>query len=528
MAARRNPEWLERAIFYQIYPQSFYDANADGIGDIQGIIEKLDYIESLGVNAVWLNPCFVSPFQDAGYDVADFYKVAPRYGTNRDLKRLFQKAHQRGIRVCLDLVAGHTSIEHPWFKASCRHKPNEYTDRYIWTNSVWDGGEESLRFVRGYAERDANFATNFFYSQPALNYGFARPDPLKPWQQPVDAPGPLATRAELKKIMAFWLDMGADGFRVDMAGSLVKHDPGRKMTIRLWQEIREWLDTKFPEAVLISEWANPSQAITAGFHVDFMLPFENSGYRSLFFTRHNPACFFDPCGQGTVTDFLEEYQGHARKTRQGYIAVPSGNHDFQRLNTGRSKRDLEVIFAFLLTWPGVPFIYYGDEIGMRYLADLPSKEGGYARTGSRTPMQWENGKNSGFSKASGKKLYLPLDPRKSRPTVKDQDGRPSSLLNHVRRLINLRSSSPAFQARGALIPLFAEPDTCPFIYLRQKGREKYLVALNPSDRKSFTSVEVKGCREVTRELARGVVVTQTAGQLNVETSGVSYGIFKIV
>ena len=131
MAARRNPEWLEEAIFYQIYPQSFYDANGDGIGDIQGIIEKLNYIESLGVNAIWLNPCFVSPFQDAGYDVADFYKVAPRYGTNRDLKRLFQKAHGRGMRVCLDLVAGHTSIEHPWFKASCRHEPNKYTDRYL-------------------------------------------------------------------------------------------------------------------------------------------------------------------------------------------------------------------------------------------------------------------------------------------------------------------------------------------------------------------------------------------------------------
>ncbi len=122
MVARRNPEWLEEAVFYQIYPQSFYDANNDGIGDIRGIIEKLDYIESLGVNAVWLNPCFVSPFLDAGYDVADFYKVAPRYGTNSDLKRLFKKAHRRGIRVCLDLVAGHTSIEHPWFKASCRHE----------------------------------------------------------------------------------------------------------------------------------------------------------------------------------------------------------------------------------------------------------------------------------------------------------------------------------------------------------------------------------------------------------------------
>ncbi|MBW2623254.1 MAG: hypothetical protein JRD68_10140, partial [Deltaproteobacteria bacterium] len=348
------------------------------------------------------------------------------------------------------------------------------------------------------------------------------------WQQPVDAPGPLAGRAELKKIMAFWLDMGADGFRVDMAGSLVKHDPGRKMTISLWQEMREWLDEKFPEAVLISEWADPGQAISAGFHVDFMLPFENSGYRSLFFTGHNPACFFDPRGEGTITDFLEEYQRHARKTRQGYISVPSGNHDFQRLNVGRSKRGLEVIFAFLLTWPGVPFIYYGDEIGMKYIRDLPSKEGGYARTGSRTPMQWADGENAGFSKASLKKLYLPVDSRKNRPTAKDQDTRPSSLLNHVRRLNKLRNSSPALKAKGKMVPLFAEPNTYPFIYLRQKGREKYLVALNPSARKGSASVEVKGCREIKKELARGVVVTHQAGRLNIDTSGVSYGIFKIV
>ena len=528
MVVHRNLEWLEEAVFYQIYPQSFYDANNDGIGDIQGIIEKLDYIESLGVNAIWLNPCFVSPFQDAGYDVADFYKVAPRYGTNRDLKRLFTKAHRRGIRICLDLVAGHTSIEHSWFKASCQHEPNEYSDRYIWTNSAWDGGDDSLRFVRGYAERDANFATNFFYSQPALNYGFAKPDPLKPWQQPLDAPGPLATRAELKKIMAFWLDMGADGFRVDMAGSLVKNDPKRKMTINLWREIREWLDEKFPEAVLISEWADPAQAISAGFHVDFMLPFANSGYRSLFFSQHSPACFFDTCGEGTITEFMEEFQGHYRKTGRGYISIPSGNHDMQRLNTNRSKRDLEVIFTFLMTWPGVPFIYYGDEIGMRFIRDLPSKEGGYGRTGSRTPMQWADARNAGFSKASPKKIYLPIDPRQNRPTVKEQDARPASLLNHVRGLTELRKSSPALTASGKMIPLFAEPNKCPFVFLRQKGREKYLVALNPSNRKCSVSVEIKGLKEARKQLGRGITVSNKSGRLKIDASEVSFGVFKIV
>ena len=129
--------WLDRAVFYEIYPQSFNDTNDDGIGDIPGIIEKLDYIKELGCNALWLNPCFVSPFGDAGYDVADYCQVAPRYGTNDDLVRLFDECHKRGMHVLLDLVPGHTSIEHPWFKESCRADENECTGRYVWNDNVW-------------------------------------------------------------------------------------------------------------------------------------------------------------------------------------------------------------------------------------------------------------------------------------------------------------------------------------------------------------------------------------------------------
>ena len=184
----RTPKWLKEAIFYQIYPQSYYDTNDDGIGDIKGIIQKLDYIKDLGVNALWLNPCFVSPFQDAGYDVADYYKVAPRYGTNADLIKLFSESHKRGIKVCLDLVPGHTSIEHPWFKASCEYKHNKYTDRYIWTNSMWDGNDDNIKLINGYADRDGSYATNFFFCQPALNYGFAKLDSKNTWQQSIDAP----------------------------------------------------------------------------------------------------------------------------------------------------------------------------------------------------------------------------------------------------------------------------------------------------------------------------------------------------
>jgi maltose alpha-D-glucosyltransferase/alpha-amylase len=527
MRAHATPEWLEDAVFYQIYPQSFCDGNGDGIGDIPGILRKLDYLCELGVNAVWLNPCFVSPFQDAGYDVADYYRVAPRYGTNGDLVRLFERARRRGIRICLDLVPGHTSIEHPWFQASCRHRRNRYSDRYVWTRSVWDPGAPPLRFVGGYAERDGAYAINFFYCQPALNYGFARPDPRYPWQQPTDAPGPRAARTEIRRIMDFWLRKGAAGFRVDMASSLVKNDPGHEKTIELWQEVRRWLDRRHPEAVLISEWGHPSEAIAAGFHVDFMLHVGVPGLPSLFFKGRNRRCFFDARGGGTISEFLDEYTRQQRNTPGGYISVPSANHDMPRPGWGRSQADLEVIMAFLLTWPGVPFLYYGDEIGMRFLPGLPSKEGGYGRTGSRTPMQWDGSRNAGFSGAPARELYLPIDPQARRPTVQSQARDPRSLLSHVRRLIALRRRSPALGAKGKMTPVFAEPGRYPFVYLRERRGERFLVALNPPRRPVAVTVDAAGLGEMRSELARGVAVSSRGGRSRISMAGTSYAIFRL-
>ena len=139
MRKAKQPKWLENAVFYEIYPQSFCDTNADGIGDFQGIIDRLDYIQELGCNAIWMNPCYMSPFLDAGYDISDYYRTAPRYGTNADIKRLFDELHKRGMHILLDLVPGHTSWDHPWFKESCKAAKNEFTDRYIWTDSTWEG-----------------------------------------------------------------------------------------------------------------------------------------------------------------------------------------------------------------------------------------------------------------------------------------------------------------------------------------------------------------------------------------------------
>ena len=524
-APRHYPAWLETAVFYQIYPQSFRDTNADGIGDIPGITEKLPCLEELGVNALWLNPCFVSPFQDAGYDVADFRNVAPRYGTNADLVELFRRAHQRGMHVCLDLVAGHTSIEHPWFEDSARAVPGAFADRYIWTPSVWDRGDGSIPFVHGLADRDGNYATNFFYSQPALNYGFANPDPRYPWQQPVDAPGPRATVEELYAVMEYWLSLGADGFRVDMASSLIKNDENKRATIRLWKGLRARLETAFPEAVLISEWGNPTQAIAAGFHVDFMLHFGVPGYPELFFNeasvmrhlRDTVTPFFDRRGAGDACLFVGEYLRHRHATRgRGFITIPSGNHDFQRLSCGRDRRDLEIVFTFLLTWPGVPFIYYGDELGMRHLDGLPSKEGGYGRTGARTPMQWDDGQNAGFSDADPSALYLPIDPHRPFPNAASAMSDPDSLRSAVKRLLALRRKTPALGAAGDLEILYAEPSAYPFVYLRFLAGETYLVCLNPRDAEASVRIELPA-RPVGFDPVRSV--DGAAAAVSVEPSG---------
>ena len=249
MPENKQPEWLADATFYEIYPQSFQDTNADGIGDIPGIIKRLDYIKELGCNAIWLNPCFLSPFGDAGYDVEDYYTVAPRYGTNEDLAHLFEEAHKRDMHVILDLVPGHTAVTHKWFKESMKAKKNEYTDRYVWTDCIWEEPQE-MNCIRGISDRDGSCAVNFFSHQPALNYGFYTQE--RDWQQPQDAPGPQATLEAMKDVMRFWLTMGCDGFRVDMAGSLVKNDPDSKGTIKLWQNVREFLNAEFPKAAMVS------------------------------------------------------------------------------------------------------------------------------------------------------------------------------------------------------------------------------------------------------------------------------------
>jgi maltose alpha-D-glucosyltransferase / alpha-amylase len=311
--AQKGPDWMKTAVFYQVYPSSFQDSDGNGIGDLKGIQSRLDYIQSLGVNTVWLNPIFKSAFKDGGYDVIDFYQVDPRFGTNTELTDLTKEMHRRGMHLVLDLVAGHSSNESPWFKQSMEADRNlQYSDYYIWpANKPADlSGEESSQWVEANAPRAKYYIKNYYDIQPALNYGYAHPNPNHPWEQPVDAPGPEAVRQELKNIINFWMEKGIDGFRVDLASSLVKNDPDKSATIALWKDVSGWFHQKFPQGVLVAEWFNPKQSIAAGFDMDFLRPGKlTSAYERG--KKTDAKVYFDKAGEGTLAEwegyFKEQY-----------------------------------------------------------------------------------------------------------------------------------------------------------------------------------------------------------------------------
>ncbi len=507
------PKWLDDAIFYQIYPQSFCDSDGDGIGDINGIISKLDYIEKTGFNALWINPCFDSPFKDAGYDVRDYFKVAPRYGTNEDLVHLFVEAHKRGIRVLLDLVPGHTSDKCRWFKQSAKPERNRYSDRYIWTNSGWSR-PEGYNWVTGNADRDGTYMLNFFLAQPALNYGFNVITDAD-WQISYKDKRVKPTLDAMMKVMRFWLDKGADGFRVDMADSLVKNDPEKTATSSLWRKVRRMLNVHYPEAVIVSEWCNAPVAINkAGFHCDFLLNHGDKLTDYAFYKKDengNSSAYFCKTSHVSAHKMLLRYVEELRATEgNGYICAVSGNHDVVRLSDYLDVEERKSAFVFLLTLPGAPFVYYGDEIGMRYIPQR-SKEGGFHRTGSRTPMQWDAcAENLGFSTAPVRKLYLDVDREADAPCVRQQIEKENSLWNTVRALTELRHAHPDLHA-SASFDVVECTETGVLCYRR--GEHTY-VLFNPTDAEQISHVGIGkklfelGCAAETNGVTR--LAPQTA------------------
>lgn len=577
----RGPEWLRDGVIYQVYPSSYKDSDGNGIGDIRGVISELDYIESLGVRAIWFNPLFVSGWIDGGYDVIDFYRVDPRFGTNNDMVELIEKAHAKGIKVMLDLVAGHTSDKHPWFIQSSQDTNLQYSDYYIWSDRLPDAkAEKDLetmlkdpnymqntigKWMKSEYPRNKFYMKNFYACQPSLNYGYANPDPSRPWEQGVDAPGPKAVRQELKDIIAFWYGKGVDGFRVDMANSLVKSDKDKKEIMNLWREIREWSDKNYPDHVLMAEWGSPKYCLAAGYNIDMDLNSTKAHNRRMYFDRKHQAdggSYFSLNGgqpsvrdlygnawpenkidsKTTAAEMLKEYYDYFTDCLEstetmGYFATITGNHDHLRINMGaRNTPDqLKVMLTWVLTMP-MPILYYGDEIGMRSLVDLPNVEGanhnGKERSGGRTPMQWTSGETAGFSTCSPDKLYLPVctewSPATSYPqyldwkknfeagkvkpiakgeiTVESQDKDPESILNWTRELIALRKSSEALWADSKFIPVFNESQPYPMVYLRSNGKETFLIALNPTGTRKILTLndEISSYRSMT-EGVKGIV-----------------------
>ncbi len=487
------PDWTRHAVFYEVYPQTFLDTNGDGIGDIEGIIRKLDYIQSTGATAVWINPFYLSPMRDAGYDVEDYYRVDPRYGNNDDARRLFAEAHQRGMRILLDFVPGHTTIDHPWFKESAKQNPiRPYKNWYIWTQSAWDNGGApwNQKMIHGYSNRDGNFLINFFWSQPALNFGFAQPEADKPWQLPTTHEDVQALWIEMRKVLRFWLESGADGFRVDMADSIIRNDPDHGEVRRFWSETREELSADFPDCFLIAE-GHPSNLLDgSGFHSAYL--HWASGYWQVFRSSetHNQelgkmkgAAYFDRSGQGDFRPYLKTWCEQYEKTKDGgVITMPVGNHDLPRIATGQSEADLELIFAFQASWPGIPFLYYGDEIGQRQQSsNNPVHEGHYpTRNGARTPMHWDNTMNCGFSDCEPHQLYLPVDPKPGETTVAAQEARADSLLHRIRKLNQLHRETPAFAADAPIEFLSDGAPGEPLVYIRGEGKARVLCYFQPA------------------------------------------------
>lgn len=414
------------------------DSNGDGTGDLKGIESKLDYVKGLGCNAIWLNPFYKSPFSDGGYDVSDFFDVDPRFGTIEDFKSLTKTAHKLGIKIIVDLVAGHASIQNPDFLKSAEPKRNDKSDLFIWSDSVWEWNP-NFRLMSGMFQRNGAFLVNFFAIQPAFNFGFYNID--RDWEMSYKDERTYQAREYMINVMRHWLSLGADGFRVDMADSLVKNDPEKKGTIEVWKYMFSIIRKEYPDAYFVSEWSNPSQSFEAGFDADFVLDHWDNFYHRLVRSRENTKGISAFNGNNDMNLIINDmkYRFNEGKKYNAYVTLISGNHDTDRIANSLDLDKLKMFYLYQLSMPGTPFIYYGDEILMK-TSPIESKDGGYQRTGSRTPMVWNDElPNHGFSKTK-EATYLPFfDENKVSvaSAMKDE----SSLYHYIQKLIELRKEN---------------------------------------------------------------------------------------
>ncbi len=448
-------EWLRGAVFYEVFVRSFADSNGDGIGDLRGLTAKLDYLNDgnpktttdLGVDALWLMPVFQSPSYH-GYDTVDYERIDDEYGTAKDFQRLLNQAHKRGIRVIVDFVINHTSNQHPWFVESASSPTSPKRDWYVWRaddpgwTQPWGGTNRTWHSLNG-----AFYYGVFWGGMPDLNY--ANP----------------AVRREMERVAAFWLSRGVDGFRLDATRHLFANGPGAQQndqpeTFDYLKEFAGSVRKARPRAALVGEnWtetpiiARYYQTLPMSF--DFPLATEiisgvNSGEASLI--------------AGKLDEILELYPA-------GAIDAPFlTNHDMKRVATELSNdpAKLRSAAAILLTLPGAPFLYYGEEVGLQNGTGTSDEH-------KRTPMPWDASENGGFSTA---RPWFGFAPGIATANVAAQTGDPASLLSHYRRLIHARKSSAAL-LRGSLTLLTSVVKSDPVLaYLRQSKGERVLVVHN--------------------------------------------------
>jgi len=457
--------WYKDAIFYQIHVKAFSDSSGDGMGDFQGLTQKLDYIQDLGVDCLWLMPFYPSPLRDDGYDISDFYGIHPDYGTLKDFRALIKAAHHRKIRVITDFVVNHTSDQHPWFQAARGNRNSPYRDYYVWSDNAEKYPDARIIFTDTersnwtWDEQAGQFFWHRFFShQPDLNYDNPR------------------VRRSIIKAMTHWLDMGLDGFRMDAVPYLIEREgtncENLPETHTFLKEVREAIDRRYKGRILLAEanqWptdVRPYFGEGDEFHMAFNFPVMPRIYMAVRredrlpivdIVQQTPSipddcqwCIFlrnhDELTLEMVTDEERDYmyREYAKDPRMK-INVGIRRRLAPLLDNGR--RRIELLNSLLFTLPGSPIIYYGDEIGMGdniYLGD---------RNGVRTPMQWSSDRNAGFSRVDGARLYSPViaDPVYGYQAinVEAQERTPSSLLNWMKRLIKIRKRYPVF-GRGSI------------------------------------------------------------------------------
>jgi maltose alpha-D-glucosyltransferase / alpha-amylase len=502
---KREAGWYKNAIIYQVHVRTFLDSNADGIGDFRGLTQKLDYVQSLGVDAIWLMPFFPSPLRDDGYDISDYRSVHPRYGTLDDFKGFLSSAHDRGIRVIIELVANHTSDQHPWFQESRSSRDNPKRDWYVWSdtdtryrgtriifldtemsNWAWDPVSKSYYWHR------------FFSHQPDLNF---------------DNP---AVREEMWNVMKFWLELGVDGFRLDAVPYLIEREgtscENLPETHDVIRELRKKADDQFPGTMLLAEanqWPSDLRPYFGNgdeFHMAFHFPLMPRMFMALRLEDRKPIteilqqtpaippscqwCLFlrnhDELTLEMVTDIERDYM---------YDIYASDKT--MRLNLGirrrlaplldNDRRRIELMNGMLMSLPGTPIIYYGDEIGMGdniYLGD---------RNGVRTPMQWSGESNGGFSTADPESLYSPpiLNPVYGYQAVNvlSQERFDHSLLSWMKHLLRIRQSTQVFGS-GSIEFLYPANHRV-LAYIRQLGRETVLVVNNVSSSAQAVELDLR-------------------------------------